>query len=154
MLIPRDGTGTFGSEDKGFEAFGDPTGNNGYAEFEIYDFKSQYSSKLIIHIQNLNQYGINNYTINESNGMTDVDGFNHTYLHCRVFDTQTNSYKYYRSFENSGTLKVTNYDFSNRIISCTFNCTVKNSVNLNDSIEIKSGRFDINVDTLPNTNFP
>ena len=154
LLIPRDGTGTFGGNDRGLKSYGDPTGNNQYVEFEIYDFKSQYSSNLEIHIQGITQFGINTYTINESNGMTDIDGFNHTYLHCRVFDAQTNSYKYYRSFENSGILKVTNYDFSNRIISCTFNCTVKNSVNSNDSIEIKNGRLDIKWDTLPNVIFP
>ena len=98
--------------------------------------------------------GIGDYIINESNGSNAIDGLNHTYLHCRVFNMVTNSYQYYRSSENSGILRVTKYDYANGIISGTFTCTVRNSVNPTDIIEIREGRFDLNGYTLPNTIFP
>ena len=157
LLIPRDGTGTFGYPDKGFETIGDPTDNNQYSEMDIKDFKSDVTSSLFLHIQELDQLGVGTHIINESNGMTSIDGFNHTYLHCRVFNTTTNSYQYYRSFENSGILKISRFEFVpfvKRIVSGTFDCKLKNSVNPIDIIEIKNGRFDYNGATLPNKIFP
>lgn len=154
LLIPRDGTGTFGGNDDGFSTWGDPTGNNEYIEIDVRDYKSEKTANLLIHIQNINQIGVSDYILNLSNGLNNIDGLNHNYLHCRIFNSVTNSYQYYRSFENSGILKIIGYDFINRTLSGTFNCKVKNSSNLNDIIEIKSGRFDINWQTLPNVYFP
>jgi hypothetical protein len=154
LLKPRDGTGTFGGSDDGFSTWGDPTGNNEYIEIDVRDYKSEKTANLLIHIQNINQNGVGDYILNQSNGLNSIDGLNHNYLHCRVFDTATNSYQYYRSFENSGVLKITRYDFVNRTLSGTFNCRVKNSSNSNDVREIKQGRFDINWQLLPNVEFP
>ena len=154
LLIPRDGSGTFGVSDDGFNTWGHPSGNNQYFEMDINDYKSDKTAKILIHIQDLDLNGMGNYTLNISNGNRGLDGLEHTYLHCRVFDAKTNSYQYYRSTENSGVIKITRYDFQHRIISGTFNCVVTNSSNPNDRIEIKDGRFDINWLTLPNTSFP
>ena len=157
LLIPRDGTGTIGGSDSGFNTWGDPSGNNQYSEIEIIDYKSVRTASILIHIQGLHQQGIGDYVINESNGYDSIDGFFHTYLHCRVFDAATNSYQYYRSSENSGIIKITKYDFIpsvKRIVSGTFSCIVKNSSNPNDIIEIKDGRFDFDGATLTNTLFP
>ena len=154
LLIPRDGTGTWGGSDSGFKTWGDPTGNNEYSEIDIRDFKSERTGNIYIHIQGLHQYGVGDYIINQSNGYTSIDGLFHTYIHCRVFDETTNSYQYYRSTENSGIIKITNYNFSARKVSGTFSCVVTNSSNPDDIIEIKDGRFDINWLTLPNTSFP
>ena len=154
LLIPRDGTGTFGGSDSGFTTWGDPTGNNQYSEIDIKDYKSERTASLRLHIQGLDQNGVGDYIINESNGYNEIDGLFQTNLHCRIFNTQTNSYQYYRSYQNSGTLKITRFDFTNRIYSGTFSCSVKNSSNPNDIIEIINGRFDIKWDTLPNVAFP
>ena len=105
-------------------------------------------------MQSAHTIGIGDYIIDESNGMSNIDGFSHNYIHCKIFNENTNSYQYYRSFENSGVLKITRYDFANRIISGTFTCTVKNSANPSDQIEISSGRFDFKWDTLITTVFP
>jgi hypothetical protein len=157
IFIPRDGTGTWAGPDNAVSIYGDPTGNNQYTEIEVRDYKSQRTAKLLIHIQNLHQIGIGNYVINESNGMSSIDGPNHTYLYCRVFNQSTNSYQYYRSYENSGSINITRYEITPNVsffISGTFNCSVKNSADPNDVIEITNGRFDFNGATLPNTVFP
>jgi hypothetical protein len=157
LLIPRDGTGTIGGSDSGFKTWGDPTGNNEYSEIDIKDYKSTRTASLYIHIQGLHQNGIGEYPINQSNGFTSIDGFFHTYLHCRVFDEKTNSYQYYRSTENSGFIKILKYELIpgvKRIVSGTFSCVVINTSNPNDSIEIKDGRFDFDSATLSNVSFP
>lgn len=154
LLIPRDGTGTIGGNDDGAGLFGGYPNSTDYYELDIRDFKSERTGKILIHMHQVHVNGVGDYIINESNGSNSIDGLNHTYLHCRVFNVSTNTYQYYHSFENSGVLKVTRYDFSNRIISGTFNCSVVNSTNPNDIIEIKDGRFDINWLTLPNISFP
>ena len=50
LLIPRDGTGTFGGSDRGFIAWADPTGNNQYGEIDIKDYKSDRTASLLLHI--------------------------------------------------------------------------------------------------------
>ena len=157
LLIPRDGTGSFGGSDSGFKTWGDPTGNNEYSEIDIKDLKSERTGSIYIHIQGLHLNGVGDYTINQSNGYTSIDGFFHTYIHCRVFNENTNSYQYYRSSENSGIIKILKYEFIpgiRRIVSGTFSCVVINSTNPNDIIEIKDGRFDFNSATLSNVSFP
>jgi hypothetical protein len=154
LLKPRDGSGTFGGSDDGASLYGGYPNSTDYYELDIRDFKSEQTGKILIHMEQVHVNGINEYIINESNGNNSIDGLNHTYLHCRIFNQTTNSYQYYRSFENSGILKITHYDYTNRIISGSFSCRVKNSANPDDIIEIKQGRFDINWQLLPNVEFP
>ena len=154
LLIPRDGTGSFGGSDDAYSFYGGYPNSTDYYEIDVRDFKSERTGKILIHLHQVHTNGIGDYIINESNGYDSIDGLNHTYLHCRVFNESTNNYQYYRSTENSGLIKVLLYDFSNRKISGTFSCIVRNSSNPNDIIEIKDGRFDINWLTLPNVSFP
>jgi hypothetical protein len=157
LLIPRDGTGSIGGSDKGFKTWGDPSGNNEYSEIEIKDFKSERTARLLIHIQGLNETGNGDYTIKESNGDSGINGYFHTYLHCRIFNNVTNSYQYYRSTENSGVLKIIRYELIpgvRRIVSGTFSCTLTNSSDPTDTIEINNGRFDFDGATLSNVSFP
>lgn len=154
LLIPRDGTGTFGGSDSGASLYGGYPNSTDYYELDIRDFKSERTAKILLHMHQVHIEGVGEYSIDESNGYNAIDGLNQTYLHCKVFNEATNSYQYYRSFENSGTLSITRYDFENRIVSGIFNCRVKNTANPNDIIEIKQGRFDINWALLPDTSFP
>lgn len=156
LLKPRDGSGTFGGADGGFLTWGDPSGNNEYDEIDIHDFKSERTGSILIHIQNVFNNGVGDYIIDQSNGLRGYDSNSNTHLFCRVFDYKNNQYQYYRSFDNSGVIKILRYDFANRTVSGTFNCKVVNSSNSNDTIQIKDGRFDYNWITLysPSTTFP
>ena len=154
LVIPRDGTGTVGGSDKGARFWGGYPLETDYYEIDIRDYKSTRTSNILIHLQAVHISGIGNYTIDLSNGMRGIDGLNNNYIHCMIFDDTSNSYKYYRSFNNSGTAIITKYDFNNRIISGTFTCRVRNSVNPSEEIEITQGRFDLKWDILPDKPFP
>ena len=152
LLIPRDGTSTLGNSTQGFILWGGYPTNDAYNEIDIHDYKSIKTGEILIHIQSLIQLGVGNYIIDESNGFRSIDGLNHNYIHCRVFNEATNSYKYYRSFTNLGLLKITKFIIIpglSSTISGTFTCTVRSTSNPSDEIEITLGRFDINGFTLP-----
>lgn len=148
LLTPRDGSGTFNSPDRGMVFWGSPTGFN-YNEIDIRDFKSGTGGLLTLHISDLHQNGAGIYTINESNCEDNVDAIQNVNLFCRWFDESSQSYKWYCSIENGGTLTITRYDFENSVFSGTFTCTVQNRDDPNDVIEITQGRFDIKWDAIP-----
>jgi hypothetical protein len=153
LLIPRSGGGSFGTTpDAAGLLRGWPTITD-YSEIEIRDLKSTRTSSILLHIDNVYSNGLGNYIINESNGQNSLDGLNHTYLHCRVFDDKTGRYQYYRSFEESGVIEITRYEYP-LYMSGIFNGNVVNSTNSTDTIHIKQGRFDLNWRTLPNVSFP
>lgn len=159
LLIPRDGNGTFGASDNAVTLWGDPTDNDNYTEIDVRDFKSERTAKIIIHIQNLKNVKEGTYTIDESNGMSSIDGLMHNYIYCRVFDNKINQYRYYDSYESSGILNVTKYDINGDngkkyIFSGTFSCKLISSNLPKDTIEIKNGRFDFDKRTIFKTKFP
>ena len=157
LLIPRDGNRGLGTTGRGmFMDGGYPNGTE-YNEIIVRDYRSFRSGSMLVHIHSLVQLGAGDYIIDESNGQSSIDGLNHTYLHCSVFDAASNTYKFYKSFENSGVIKITKFTFTpgvSSIISGTFTCRVRNSLNPADEIEITSGSFDINGYTLPLKIFP
>ncbi|NIJ43701.1 hypothetical protein FHR24_000140 [Wenyingzhuangia heitensis] len=71
--------------------------------------------------------------------------FNFSHATIRKRDEKS---KVYFSFENSGSVKITKYDFEKRIYSGTFSFKAVNRDDPNDIIEINDGRFDIDVDKL------
>ena len=157
LLLPRSGNNDIVNPLSGATLWGGYPNVFDYFELEIIDYKSAKKTSLLLHMHNVVNSGIGQYTIDESNGMENVDGLNHTYLHCVVFDKNTNSYQQYVSFENSGTLTVKRLtvDSNNgNIISGTFNCKLRNIQNSNDEIEITKGRFDVNSHNLSQTYFP
>ncbi|MEZ4793825.1 MAG: hypothetical protein R2783_10285 [Gelidibacter sp.] len=153
LFIPRDGDGTFNSPDKAMIFWGGGIDNE-YNEIDVHDYKSDKTASIIIHLQELNANGAGEYIVNESNGLNGIDGLDHTYMHCRVWREDVGNYQYYLSFENSGTVTITTYNYSLGIISGTFNGSVRNFQAPYDTIQITQGRFDINGYTLPDTEFP
>ena len=157
LVIPRDGEGSIMGPDRAFYLWGDPSGNDQYTEIDVRDYKSYRTAKILIHIQHLSQLGVGNYVIDESNGSSNIDGLNHNYIHCRVFNQNLNYYRYYGSTTASGMLTITRYEFipgQKLIISGTFSATVKSFADPNDIIQIKMGRFDIDGTTLRFASFP
>lgn len=152
LFLPRDGEGTFGSEDKAMTLWGGGS-NNDYNEIDVHDFKSEKTASLLLHIESLYDNGEGIYVINESNGLEGIDGFDHTYIHCRVWREDIGNYQNYLSYGNSGTINITRFDFENGIISGTFNGFVRNYQQPHDTIQIREGRFDINGYTLPDAEF-
>lgn len=59
--------------------------------------------------------------------------------------------KSYRVVPDSGTIKITKND--SEIISGVFSCKLINGTNLDDTLEIKDGRFDFNKATINTTKF-
>jgi len=154
LLIPRSGSGSFGTTPRAARLLGGWPLVTDYYELEIRDLKSARSGFILLHMDKVHELELAIYVIDQSNGQNSLDGLDHTYLHCRVFDDKTGQYQYYRSFEDSGVLEITNYNFNNRLLSGTFNSRAVNSANPLDTIEIKQGRFDLKWNLLSDTKFP
>jgi hypothetical protein len=154
LLVPRskNSTNDFGVYDP-LNFLGSYDDNHNYNEIEVWDYKSNKTTVLLLHIQGLYANGAKDYVIQESNGMSNIDGYEHSYVHCTIFDKKTNSYQQYVSYENSGVIKISFYSAYARV-SGIFNCRIRNIDNPSDEIEITNGRFDINGATLPNKYFP
>ena len=153
LLIPRDGSGTFNNPDRGMILWGSPPGLS-YNEIDVRDFKSGSGGLINIHITKLEENGVGSYTINESNCQDNVDANPNVNLFCRWWDKATQTFKWYCSIENTGTLTILRYDSENRIVSGTFSCRAINQDDATEIIEITQGRFDINWDTLLGKEFP
>lgn len=154
IYLPRDGNSESSEIVKALSKLEGYIGNQDCLEITSLDLKSDKTSKILVHIQDFRQNGVGEYTVDISNGQANVYGYLHNYIHCKIFDNKTNSYQYYRSIMNSGKINLTRLDAQNNIISGNFNCKAVNSDNRKDTIEIKNGRFDINLITILNEKFP
>lgn len=154
LLVPRSGNNNIVNPLWGAILWGGIPNVEDYRELEIIDYKSSKSASLLLHMDEIDSNGVGEYIIDESNGMNNIDGLDHTYLHCIVFDENTNSYQQYVSYENSGLLIIKYIQFNGLVISGTFNCRVRNIQNPNDEIQITNGRFDIKASTIMQTYFP
>ena len=131
-----------------------------YNEIEVRDLKSKNYFEMLIHIDELHANGIGEFIINESNGESNVDGLNQTYLHCIVYDKKNSGYKKYVSYENSGIITISRYSqgsnnpLTGAIFSGVFSGKLKNINDPDDEIEITKGRFDINSLTCSYQEFP
>ena len=90
---------------------------------------------------------IKNHTIQESDGSDGNERSNlpHSHIYSRIINRGE-----YRSFENSGKLIFSKINIMNGIYSGTFSVKLKNKDNENEIIEIRNGRFDINLNTVNN----
>ncbi|MCF6349750.1 MAG: hypothetical protein L3J23_01805 [Flavobacteriaceae bacterium] len=153
LLTPRDGTGTTFGPDRGMRFVGSPSNLN-FADLKIWDFKSGTGGLLKMHIVDLEEIGTGIFTMQESNCLNGLDANPTINLVCRWWDNDIEAYKWYCSIESTGILNITRNDFENGIISGTFSCQAVNQDNPDDIIEITEGRFDLNWNTLSDTEFP
>ena len=149
---PRDGRITVNSDNKGLRIITTESTN---VEYKIDDFKSNKTSSLLIHIENFRYNSSEIYLMQDSNGLSSLDGLNNTYAHCRIWKNDQLGYQRYITFPNSGQIEISNQintgvtNFHN----ATFDMKLINTQNVNDTINIVLGRFDLEAFTLQNTSF-
>ncbi len=151
---PRDGTGTFNTEDRGLRVIG---GGNQSIEFDARDYKSNKTASILIHLENLIQTGEGSYQLNSSNGLRGLDGNNNNYMHCVIWDDNTQSYQPYLSYDESGIVSITKLDVIpnvQTIWSGTFQGNLVSFNNPSDTIRVSLGRFDLKTPQLSNVSFP
>ena len=123
-------------------------------EIEVGNYNnSKPISSMIVHLQNLNTIGVGNYLWGIATFQNSIDGPMYNYLYCSVFNSTTNTYDNYGSYDNSGKVTITRYDLPNRIVSGTFSGMLKIQ-NGTQLLEIQNGRFDLKWSTLDSTPFP
>ena len=147
VFYPRDcSSSVLNPGQKGVIFWGDPSNPGGlgnYMEVEITNCVTGIpASGMIIHLQGFDQQQIGDYVWQESNFQSSINGLMQNYVYARIYDSATNSYKYYGSYQNSGKVTITRYDYNNRITSGNFSGKLR-LYNGTDEIDIKSGRFDI-----------
>lgn len=157
VFYPRDGNGNFGggTADRAILFWGSGDGPNyAWNEIDCSNFKTgKPVSRIIIHLQGLAQNGVGDYIWHLTNFQKSTQGLMQNNVYANIFDANSNSWKYYGSYENSGKVTITKYDFVNKIISGNFNGKLRLKDGT-EEIEILQGRFDFNLNTLSTTLFP
>jgi hypothetical protein len=156
VFYPRDGVGTiFVNGTKGMVFWGSGDGPNyTWNEIEINNAKDgKPASSMIIHFQSLFLFRVGEYIWHPTNFQNSIDGLMQNYVHARIYDSNINTWKYYGSYENSGKVNITRFDFTNRIVSGNFSGKLR-LYNGTEEIDILQGRFDFNWSTLDTKLFP
>jgi hypothetical protein len=128
--------------------FGNPNFNHYFSlKFTNLTKKEGINYSVYIHLNDLTN-GVNEYIVGQSNGEFYLDGPNNPQIMISQF--QNNSLtKLFLSSANSGVIKILKFDYPNRIISGTFECSnLYNRDNPSEKISVKDGRFDIHIATL------
>ena len=123
---------------------------NDYFVLKIINLKSQGLSYNIYIQMNSLSNGIGNFIINQSNGLYYSDGPNNPQIIVSEVNGTISTGKRFLSSPASGIMKITRFDYVNKIYSGTFTCTLYNSQNPSETIQVTDGRFDINGFTLNN----
>jgi hypothetical protein len=152
LFYPRDGTPSIGSNPKGVEfmALGNYP-NYIYRELLVNNYKDGKPINYFnMHFHQFKgQLGIYNWK--KTNYKTGIDGNENDYLIVRAFDYNDNTWKWYGSYENSGHTTITKYE--NGVFSVQFSGKLRTENGISE-IEITNGRFDFNLFTLPNKEWP
>jgi hypothetical protein len=118
-----------------------------YKFFDIANLKDKgISYSIYIHLNNLT-IGAGNYTVGQSNNQYFIDGPNNPQIIVRETFNNVGG-KTFISGANSGTINITRFDYTNKIYSGLFSCTLYNKDNASEIIQVTDGRFDINGYTL------
>lgn len=148
LFRPRDGTGTWSSDDKGLKVRGTEETNT---EFDARDYKSDKTASILIHVKNLINEGEGSFVFGPSNGLRGLDGNDNTYVHCRIWNYDLGNYQTYVSYQNSGEILITRMDILPNVRSIwsgEFQSKLINIANQNDTIQISLGRFDLETPKL------
>jgi hypothetical protein len=156
VFIPRDPTGTLtGPSGHGMKYKIDST--LPWSEIYVIDGKSAVGFQMIIHFKELLPNSIGIYHLKASNFHDGLDSSLIDHIYFKIWDANISNYAYYGSIENQGEIKITRFNGSltvNWILSGNFKGKFVRYDNPNDFITITDGRFDLNLNTLPNATFP
>jgi hypothetical protein len=156
VYIPRDPTGTItGPSSHGLIFTGSST--LPWSEIVVKDGKCAVGFQMIIHFKELLVNAIGIYPLFNSNFHDGIDSALIDHIYFKIWDANISDYAYYGSVENQGEIKVTRFNGSltvNWILSGNFKGKFIRNDNPNDFITITDGRFDLNLNTLPNASFP
>jgi hypothetical protein len=150
---PRDGNSTINGRNPGLIL---RTSSVNSIEIDARDSKSSKISRVFFNIKDIDIHLTGVYQINTSNGLTGTSGNDTNYMHCLIWNDEVQQYRQYRSYENSGVVNITKLerDVGNYFYhSGTFNGKLINSQNVNDTINISLGRFDIDSQTILQARF-
>ncbi|WP_447951423.1 hypothetical protein [Chryseobacterium koreense] len=157
VYVPRDPTGSSTMPNgKGMIFWGSPD-HFSYNEIEVVDGASSVGFKIVLHIENLQKNGVGKYVLQKSNFLNGIDSIKDNHIFFKIWDPNISNYAYYGSIANQGEIQIKRFDGSlttNWILSGTFGGRFARNDNATDIIEISDGRFDLNLNTLPNHPFP
>ena len=150
VYIPRDPIGVnVGPQGHGVIFTGSDIGT--WREIIVVDGASAIGFKMVIHFKDLVNQGVGTYQLKQSDFHDNIDSAPIDHIYFKIWDSEISNYAYYGSIENQGEVKVTKRD--NGILSGTFKGIFARYNTPTDIIEITDGRFDFNLNTLPNTVF-
>jgi hypothetical protein len=154
LFYPRDGVGDVMGTAKAINFYASSSSTYQYNEMSVANLRDgKPINYLYFHLHDLPTKGVGEYIWKDSNFNSGIDGLMQDYLYIRAFDYNSNTWKWYTSYENSGKTTITKNDKVNFIVSGTFSGKLRTADGL-ETIEIKEGRFDLNKKTLQTTNFP
>lgn len=153
LFYPRDGIGDVMGTNKALSWWGSSSSMYEYREMKVANFRDgKPINYMYFHLHDLPTIGVGEYIWRESNFNNDIDGLMQNYLYVRAFDYNSNTWKWYTSYENSGKTTITKYG-GQPIVSGTFSGKLRTEDG-SETIEIVDGRFDINTSTINAHNFP
>jgi len=153
LFYPRDGIGDVMGNAKALSWWGSSSSIYEYREMKVANLRDgKPINYMYFHLQDLPNKGVGVYTWKDSNFNNDIDGLMQNYLYVRAFDYNSNTWKWYSSYENSGKTTITKYG-GQPIVSGTFSGKLR-TADGKEEIEISSGRFDINTATINSHDFP
>ena len=117
------------------------TNNHSSISIEAKSYNQNLAS-IKIYLYNLSQKGIGQYLLDEGG---EIFTPNHNYIYVLAKSPSTKTWTRYYSYKNSGTISITRKDNDNNIISGVFHAKLQNQEQT-ETIEIESGRFDINIE--------
>ena len=152
VLIPKNGSQAIG----GSPLYGLTTGvginffepiiGDDYRFIWLQNYKDNDGYDIYLHFNDMT-LGMGDYTIGQSNGEKFILASNNPQIILQTHYNVVPSKKYISNV-NSGTIKVTRFDYPNGIYSGIFNCTLYNVNNPSEKIQVTDGRFDIKISTL------
>ena len=154
VLITKNGiNSTSGFPVFGLKYFVGPNfGTPNFDEYFSLDIQNLKNKKgidytIYVHLNNM-ILGAGLYNVGQSNGENYIDGPNNPQIIVNEINENVYTGKKFWSSPNSGTINITRFDYSNKIISGVFSCTLYNKDNPTETIQVTDGRFDINLVTL------